>query len=181
MTARERQVNKNSDSAVSQIIEDLFRDHYRTVLRFAVRRLKNHAMAEDVASECFAIAYRRAATAEINLGWLLTTAWNLIGDIYRSSSRERVLLSALMDDARQEASETQAEEDYDRLADAVRELSEIDQEILMMVHWDDLTAVEISAILDIRISAVWKRRSRAEARLRAALDRPAEVIRLASR
>ena len=51
------------------------------------------------------------------------------------------------------------------VVDALRQLSQRDQEVLMLSTWDDLSAPEIAIVLDISVNAAQQRIFRARKRL----------------
>jgi len=71
-------------------IEDLVREHARTVFRVAYSVVRNHADAEDVAQEAFLRATRhgRLESIENPRAWLVKIAWRLALDKVRRAPEE---------------------------------------------------------------------------------------------
>jgi RNA polymerase sigma-70 factor, ECF subfamily len=71
-------------------IEDLVREHARTVFRVAYSVVRNHADAEDVAQEAFLRATRhgRLNSIENPRAWLVKIAWRLALDRVRRAPEE---------------------------------------------------------------------------------------------
>jgi RNA polymerase sigma-70 factor (ECF subfamily) len=83
--------------------EDAFREHFAPVYRFIARRVGT-GLAEDLAAEAFATAYRRRASYDPGRGslrsWLFGIATNVVREHWRTSSNcwnwtQRWRLSAL--------------------------------------------------------------------------------------
>jgi RNA polymerase sigma-70 factor, ECF subfamily len=68
--------------AASVTIEDLVREHARTVFRVAFSLVRNHADAEDVAQETFlrAMKHGRLDKIDNHKAWLVKIAWRLALD-----------------------------------------------------------------------------------------------------
>lgn len=74
----------------AEAFAELWRAHYDDVFRYAYYRVRDHATAEDITSETFTRAMRRASTfteprGAGMIGWLITITRNLIADLYKSS------------------------------------------------------------------------------------------------
>lgn len=70
------------ETAASVTMEDLVREHARTIFRVAYSMVRNHADAEDVAQETFLRATRhgRLELIENHRAWLVKIAWRLALD-----------------------------------------------------------------------------------------------------
>jgi len=72
--------------------EAAFREHFPLVYRFIARRV-GAAIAEDLAAETFATAYRRRAAFDPGLGslrsWLLGIATNLVRSHWRAEQHRQ--------------------------------------------------------------------------------------------
>ena len=155
--------------------EELFRAHYGDVLAYAVRRCPSRQDAEDVAAETFTIAWRRLD--ELPPGdrtrlWLFGTArlvrLNHRRDRHRWDGLVRRLRGSIPARVWDDAG-TQLEE-AERIRRALSELPERDREVLQLHVWEELTAEQISRVLEVSPAAVWKRLQRARDRLAARLE-----------
>ena len=159
-------------SGVEETIEDfeaLFRDRYRTIMRFILQRVDDRELAEDLSAEVFARALEKHRLgAEITLRWMIATARNLVGNEYqrRTSERERirrVLLEEVLDagdDGGFEAVEVRF---------AVTRLRPLDALAVQLTYWDGLPAAEAAEVIGCSKGALWVRLTRARAALRAFL------------
>ena len=70
-------------------LDQLFRDHYRAVLRYVVRRAGDRDRAHDIAAEVFLVAWqrRRELPAQRALPWLYGVAANVLAHARRSDLR----------------------------------------------------------------------------------------------
>lgn len=88
MASRENILEVEQRAAAT--IEDLVREHARTVFRVAYSVIRNHADAEDVAQETFLRATRhgRLESIENPRAWLVKIAWRLALDRRRRAPEE---------------------------------------------------------------------------------------------
>jgi RNA polymerase sigma-70 factor (ECF subfamily) len=161
----------------------LFQANYGDILAYALRRCPTRQDAEDVVAETFAVAWRRLADVpddEQARPWLFRTAHLVHRNQERSAGRRRSLTDRLgqatMPSDADEFDATMSALSYEPGRDsavgrALEALAAPDREVLLLMVWEELTAEEVSAILEISISAVWKRSQRARERLAAALAR----------
>ncbi len=144
--------------------DTFYRLHYGLILRFAERRI-DIERAQDVAAECFAIAWKKFdADNPPTLPWLYQTARFLLANAYRKKKRDEALVERLNNDARSMGSAA----DID-LLEALDELAPSHREVLMLTYWEDLTAAEIAELIGCSEQAAWKRISRAKNELQRAL------------
>lgn len=146
--------------------EALFRDRYRTIMRFIFQRVDDRALAEDLSAEVFARALEKhLAGTEITMRWMIATARHLVGNEYqrRTSERERirrVLLEEMLetgDDGGFEAVEVRF---------AVTRLRPLDALAVQLTYWDALPAAEAAEVMGCSKGALWVRLTRARATLR---------------
>ena len=148
----------------------LFREHYNAVRRFIERRVSDREAADDLAMECFEIAWRKRDPREpFGLPWLYRTARNLIANEYRRRDREGALWTHIEDQVRTLSTESGSEM-IERLVEAIRGLSDKDREILWLTYWEDLSAAEVGVVVGASAGAVWTRLNRVRARLRPLLS-----------
>jgi RNA polymerase sigma factor (sigma-70 family) len=153
--------------------DQLFIEHQRHVLAYAMRRTRTLADAEDAAAETFAIAWRRldAIPAAEPLPWLYGVARRVLANQRRGNGR-RERLAALLRPEDDVATPIRVGEDLDGPASAsLASLSPGDQEVLRLVAWEELGHREIAQVLGITPNAVAIRLHRARARFAHALAR----------
>lgn len=155
--------------------EELFRAHYGDVLAYAVRRCPSRQDAEDVAAETFTVAWRRLN--ELPPGdrtrlWLFGTArlvrLNHLRDRHRRDGLVRRLRGSISGRVSDEPGTRM--ENAERIRRALSQLPERDREVLQLHVWEELTAEQISQVLEVSPAAVWKRLQRARDRLASRLD-----------
>lgn len=143
----------------------LFRENQSDLVRYA-RRLAGDS-AEDLVSSAFEVAVRKMPSRHPHpVGWLFRTVKYLALAEMRRREHERVVqrdhavIHAAADDHTDEG----------HLRSLINQLSSPDQEVIQLTYWDELPAAEVSVILGCSEAAVWKRLSRAKARLRKAWE-----------
>jgi RNA polymerase sigma-70 factor, ECF subfamily len=141
--------------------------HLDAVARYARRR--GSRQPEDVAAECMTIAWRRLdEVPEDALPWLLGCARRIVLAEWRAAAR---MASAEPADVASEAPEPVG---LERALDAaLRALSPLDREALLLIAWDDLTRAQAARALGISQVAFRVRLHRARRRCAAALAAPA--------
>jgi RNA polymerase sigma-70 factor, ECF subfamily len=152
--------------------EQIYREHFRAVLRFAVVRI-DPERAKDVAAETFLVAWRRLDEVPAQpRPWLFGVARRMIAGQFRSQTRRAALT------ARLQAAETKdapadpaaALADRDEALAAFATLDGRDREVLRLVAWDGLSAAEAAEVLDVTRFAFAVRLHRARRRLEQALE-----------
>jgi RNA polymerase sigma factor (sigma-70 family) len=162
--------------------EDAFRAHFAPVYRFIARRVGT-ALAEDLAAEAFATAYRRRASYEPSRGslrsWLYGIAANVVRGHWRDEQQLLELDARLGPGGLEAASAGPFADAADervvaaslapRIAGALAALNRDQREVLLLHAWADLSHEEIAAALGIAQGTARSRLSRARAALRAHL------------
>jgi RNA polymerase sigma factor (sigma-70 family) len=155
-----------------------FREHFPQVYRFIARRV-GAALAEDLAAETFATAFRRRMTFEPHRAslrsWLYGIASNLVRNHWRAEQHLLALDARLVPEA--EPQDTSDEIDQrvaaallaPRLAAALALLSRDQREVLLLFAWAELSHEEIAAAMHIAPGTARSRLARARAALRAEL------------
>jgi RNA polymerase sigma-70 factor (ECF subfamily) len=145
--------------------EERFRvvfEHLGAVTAYARRRGSQDA--DGIAAEAMTIAWRRLADVPSDpLPWLYATARNLVWAEARRSSRPPVA----------SADATPPSEPFEldpQLGEALRSLSTLDREALVLVAWEDLTPSQAARALGINPTAFRVRLLRARRRLQKKLD-----------
>ena len=158
--------NPRDRSAAEERFRSVFA-HLGAVAAYARRRGSRDADA--VAAEVMTIAWRRLADVPVDdpRPWLYATARNLVlADVRRSS---RVATNGSAAHTRTAPPPEVPELDPD-LGDALRSLSRLDREALLLVAWEDLTPAQAARSLGIAPTAFRVRLLRARRRLRARLE-----------
>jgi RNA polymerase sigma-70 factor, ECF subfamily len=157
-----------SDTSDNDRLEAIFREHYEAVLAYARRRAPVQ-VADDVAAETFAIAWRKADQIPHEpLPWLLGVARRVLSTHRRSAQRR----TRLRDRLSQRVDPIPPVDVADvRLGEALSQLSEPDQEALLLVAWEGLAPREAAAVVGMTQTGFSVRLHRARHRLRATLDR----------
>jgi RNA polymerase sigma factor (sigma-70 family) len=153
----------------------IFEAHYDEVVAYCARRI-GRAEAEDVASEAFVVASRRAEEIEWEtvLPWLFAVARGVLANRRRSIYRlGRVYgrmagLAVAPSDSPDEVVIRNAE--ARKAIAALHQLRPSDREILMLAAWEELTGSQIALSLGISVAATEKRLERAKHRLSRILD-----------
>lgn len=152
----------------------LYREQGRTVLAYALRRVKDREDAADVVAETFLIAWRRLgevpAGADARL-WLYAVARRVIANLHRTERRRSRLGRRLAESLRTELATRPAQDG--EAAEALRAmagLGEEDRELLLLVSWEGLSPSEAAKVLEVSSLAARSRLHRARRRLRTLME-----------
>jgi RNA polymerase sigma-70 factor (ECF subfamily) len=157
----------------SERLERLFRQTFRRVMAYCLRRA-SEAAAHDAVAEVYAVAWRRRrqlpAGDEEAVLWLLGIARRVLANQARGQRRWARLLMRVAERAEPDpppAADPDDVDDVDEgLAAALAQASDADRELLRLAYWDDLSRNDIATVLGISVGAVDTRLSRARQRLR---------------
>jgi RNA polymerase sigma-70 factor (ECF subfamily) len=154
----------------------LWDEHAQRIYRYCFRRTADRELAEDLTSIVFLEAWRRRSkvqlAAEAELPWLYGVAANVVRNQWRSQRRYRAALARL---SRPRDEADLAEDAVDHLADQERmqrlvkaseSLPQIEQDVLTLCAWEDLSPKQAAVALDVPEATVRTRLHRARARLR---------------
>jgi RNA polymerase sigma factor (sigma-70 family) len=170
------------DMTAPEDFEAVFREHFVPVHRFIARRV-GKALAEDLAAEVFATAYRRRAGYHTERGslrsWLYGIAANVVRRYWRDEQQLLELDARVARDLLGPLPVAQFADAADervivtalapRIAGALAALNHDQREVLLLHAWADLSHEEIAAALGIAQGTARSRLSRARAALRAQL------------
>lgn len=152
-----------------QAFEDLYRRYARSVFGLALRRLGDHARAEDAVQETFTSVWRSAKSYRRDRGpgapWLYAVARNAIVDRFRSRGREEFEVPERASgdpgpDERAESSWVAW-----RVHRAFAELPDTERQVIELAYWGDLSQSEVSDFLGIPLGTVKTRTRSGLARL----------------
>ena len=154
-------------------LSQVYREHYRSLVRFLYRRIGDQARAEDLAQEAFVRALEHEP--EKPRSWLFTVATNLARDEGRRSSVRRRHLSLIQAEETARPPEPGPEVALERretvrqVRAALAQLAERDQEALLL--WEEgFSYDEIANVLGLSRGSVGTTLSRARARLTAVFE-----------
>jgi RNA polymerase sigma factor (sigma-70 family) len=178
-------VSRNQATGAIAVVEDfeaVFREHFAPVHRFIARRV-GKALAEDLAAEVFATAYRRRAAYQSERGslrsWLYGIATNVVREHWRDEQQLLELDARVAHDSPGPLPAAQFADAADerviaatlapRIAGALAALNREQREVLLLHAWAEFSHEEIAAALGIAQGTARSRLSRARAALRAQL------------
>lgn len=156
------------------------------LLAYFIRRTPVREDAADLLSDTMLVLWRRARDAPVDDAqlrpWLFGVAHRVLQRHRRSWARREAATQRLRSELEQHSYSGFTEtDDAHRVRDALRELPELDQHIITLVHWEGFTQAEAASILGRNPSTVRTRYERARHRLRAVLtdaeERPLEANR----
>lgn len=155
--------------------ERCFEEHFPVVHRYLARRVGT-ALADDLAAETFAIAYRRRDGYDPKLGsvrsWLYGIATNLLRNHWRAEQHLLQLDARLSSDAELREDPDLSDDRLSaslvapKLAAALSQLTAERRDVFLLHVWGDLGTPEIGHALGIPDGTVRSRLSRARAELR---------------
>jgi len=153
-------------------VERLIEANTAALLAFFVRRTSDPADAADLLGDTLLVLWRRARAlpaddAEARL-WMFGVARRVLANQRRGQRRQ----SALQDRLREQIATTAHEPDADGidLAAALRQLPDLDQEIIRLVHWDGFSQADTARLLGMPEGTVRSRHHRARDQLRGMLE-----------
>lgn len=163
----------------------LFDRHRARIFRHAYRLIPVRHDAEDVVATAFLELWRRREKVRLVDGsilpWLLVTTTNVARNNRRTAFRYRKLLNSLprTDDVRDPLDEVLSRHPLDavdhELAAAVRGLSAIDRQLVLLVVLEGYTISTAATVLGLTPSAAKTRMFRVRGRLKAVMGRPVRI------
>jgi RNA polymerase sigma-70 factor (ECF subfamily) len=155
----------------------LWDEHAQRIYRYCFRRTADRELAEDLTSIVFLEAWRRRGKVELSteaeLPWLYGIAANVVRNQWRKQRRYRAALARLprqrdeADPAQDVVDHLADQEKAGRLVERLRSLPRIEQDVLTLCTWEELTPKEVAAALGVPETTVRTRLHRARKRLRA--------------
>jgi RNA polymerase sigma-70 factor (ECF subfamily) len=152
---------------------DVYGAHHDDVVNYLRRRLSDLDAVAELSQDVFVVAWRRRADVpDRSLPWLYGVARRLLANRWRSG-RAAPRLEPMPDGEQLADRRRSRPEEAAVLADvraALARVPELDQEILRLVGWEELTVGEAAQVLGCTRTAAAVRLHRARRRLSAALS-----------
>jgi RNA polymerase sigma-70 factor (ECF subfamily) len=159
----ERSRRSDNDKDLERF-EDFFREHYQRLFQYVARRVPN-AQVDDVVASSFMVAWRKfEQSSNPALPWLFRIASYEISNQRRSQRKSDNVVSFDIVGEHLSMSPSTDVNDVEINA-ALSRLSDADQEILRLIHWDSLTRAEAAEVLRLTPNATNVRYHRALQRL----------------
>lgn len=151
----------------------LFEEHFRALLAYALRRVKEPADAADVAAETLLVAWRRLD--EVPGGgearpWLVGVARRVLANQRRGERRRDALSERLREVVAAMPAPAAPDEEAELVREAMGRLRAGDREVLALVCWEGLDPSQAAAALGIPAATARTRLHRARARMREELS-----------
>jgi RNA polymerase sigma factor (sigma-70 family) len=150
---------------------DIYRRYLRQVHAYCARRAPS-SQVQDAVAETFLVAWRRIdqlPDPDTALPWLYGTAYRVLSHQWRQGSRLARLHERLgglvgVDQLTPEVL-VLSQEEHQTVLQAAARLRPIDQEILRLTLWEELTYAEVARVLDIPADVAKQRAYRARINL----------------
>jgi RNA polymerase sigma factor (sigma-70 family) len=159
---------------VQRPFDQVFEREYALLRGYVYRRLGS-SVADEVAAETFAVAYRRWGDLDPSRPvrpWLYGIAANLLRHHWRKERRMlRAYARSGLDpifgpDEDESVERADAKAQKQALAAGLAELRPVDREILLLHAWADLTDAEVAEALSLPVGTVKSRLHRTRERMR---------------
>jgi RNA polymerase sigma-70 factor (ECF subfamily) len=154
----------------AQFVE-IYRRFGKPIQAYCARRTAGSQVADAVA-DTFLVAWRRIdqiPEGDATLPWLYGVAFRVLSHQWRHKARNRRLVDKLRGLAQVESLSPDVflvrSEEYHVVLQASSRLRPIDQEILRLTLWEELSHAEVAVVLGIEATAVKQRAYRARQNL----------------
>lgn len=166
--------------------EILYSANYKDIYAYVYRRLPYSTLdVADIVSDTFTTAWRRIGdlpAAPQDRPWLFGVARLRLLEHQRSRVHLQRLFSRLQaESSRVSPSDLAADPRYLRIRMALKELRQMDREVLTLVYWDGLNHAETASVLGCSVNAVALRIKKAKVRLHRKLTSNLSSFDLASK
>lgn len=152
-------------------LELLFRQYSSRLLDYAHSRGMSWAESEDVVAEVYVVCWRRLDDVPSDaLPWLFGVARKVVANRHRSHRRRDALRERAERNLPTFSQDIPSDGRDAVLLEALRQLSERDREILLLVGWDGLSHQEAARALGCKSIALRVRLFRAKDRLLKQMD-----------
>lgn len=154
----------NESLVDNEFIRNVIDRYSNTVFRVSYQYVRNRQDAEDVLQEVFVALVSYLAHAEFQSdehvkAWLIRVAINKSINVYKGNARRKKNEQTSLQDVR-------LDPQFDDLEYILSQLSPIDREIIYLRYYEGYSAREISAIVEMKEDAVFKRLQRARSQLK---------------
>ena len=151
---------------------ELFDQHHAPLFRFAYRLTGSVADAEDIVQECFLGLLRPACAYDPRRTPVQTYLFGVVRNQslkrrQRNDSARRQVPDAGYNQSPE--SEVLRREIENAVGRAVMQLPEIQREVLILAHYEQMPLAEIARVMDLELGAVKSRLQRARASLKETL------------
>jgi RNA polymerase sigma-70 factor (ECF subfamily) len=157
--------------------EILYRELYRPISGYVMRRSESAEDAAEAIAETFVVLWRRldaCPAGDEARPWLFGVARRVLAN-QRRGERRRTALAERLTAALDPAEVSVAAGSDGRVAHAFAALSESDREVLALVAWEELSREELATALGVSRPVARLRLHRARRRFEAALAAPARL------
>lgn len=150
-----------------EAVSTLYRAYVQSIYRYVIARVRNPADAEDITAEVFIGMVKGLPSYQITgapfAAWLYRIAASRVADYYRSPQRAPMaeLTEALPDDVTHPEEQVLQSQSFESLRDALRQLSDEHQTILILRFVERRSHEEVAAILGKTMTAVKSAQHRA--------------------
>ena len=152
-------------------IERLYEVYGRAVADYCARRVEPERV-DDAVADVFAVAWRKVSEVpdgDAALPWLYAVAYRVIFHHWRHAGRQRrlrVKAESVLPDLPEDVSDVVVtREDHELVRKAASRLRPIDQEILRLLLWEEISHDEAAFVLGLSKNAVKQRALRARRNL----------------
>jgi RNA polymerase sigma factor (sigma-70 family) len=161
----------------AETFSELYRRTHVDVLAFLLRRCSSPEDAADCLAEAYLVAWQKREQmppGDETRPWLFGVARNVMRRGNELRGRTASAAEALADELERAGAICPAPDlaEPDPVIAVIRDLPELEQEIITMLIWDELAPREVAAVLGLTPNVVRVRAHRARAKLRAALADP---------
>ncbi len=146
---------------------EIYRRHVRSIQAYCARRTSG-SQVPDAVSDTFLVAWRRideVPGGAATLPWLYGVAYKVLSHQWRHRVRNRRLTERLHSLAQVEEMAPDVllvrSEEHREVLIASARLKPVDQEILRLTLWEELSHAEVATVLGIEVTAVKQRAYRA--------------------
>jgi RNA polymerase sigma factor (sigma-70 family) len=144
---------------------------YEHIVRYGCRRLADPEASAELAQEVFVVAWRRRAEVpDHSLPWLYGVARRLLANQWRAQRAAPEMLPLIDTDAGPDSPAADAAAAVADVRAALAMLPDLDQEILRLIGWEELTVSEAAQALGCTRTAAAVRLHRARRRLTEAIS-----------
>lgn len=174
---REKRLIKKAQKGDNQAFGELYDQYLPAIYRFIVIKVGNKADAEDISHQVFLNAWQKMPKYKHQgfpfSSWLYRIAHNAVIDFYRTS-KHHIDIDSVPEDSFSETPETDKKIDdlmQTRIVkDAIKELNEDEQNVIIMKFVNELSNKEIAASLEKSEGAVRVMQHRALKQLKTKID-----------